>query len=87
MDEDLLHKVFKKYRAIIVFEEGVKQGGVGSAILEFASLKFYQVPVQLEGISDTFVPHGETAELLQEIGLDANGIRKKLQLLLNKVLG
>ena len=87
LDEDLLHKVFKKYRAIIVFEEGVKQGGVGSAILEFASLKFYQVPVQLEGISDTFVPHGETAELLQEIGLDANGIRKKLQLLLNKVLG
>ena len=87
LDEDLLHKVFKKYRAIIVFEEGVKQGGVGSAILEFASLKFYQVPVQLEGISDTFVPHGETAELLQEIGLDSNGIRKKLQLLLNKVLG
>ena len=87
LDEDLLHKVFKKYRAIIVFEEGVKQGGVGSAILEFASLKFYQVPVQLEGISDTFVPHGETAELLEEIGLDANGIRKKLQLLLNKVLG
>ena len=87
LDEDLLHKVFKKYRAIIVFEEGVKQGGVGSAILEFASLKFYQVPIQLEGISDTFVPHGETAELLEEIGLDANGIRKKLQLLLNKVLG
>ena len=87
LDEDLLHKVFKKYRAIIVFEEGVKQGGVGSAILEFASLKFYQVPVQLQGISDTFVPHGDTAELLQEIGLDSNGIRKKLQLLLNKVLG
>jgi 1-deoxy-D-xylulose-5-phosphate synthase len=87
LDEELLHKVFKKFKAVVVFEEGVKQGGVGSAVLEFASQKLYQVPVHLEGVSDVFVPHGDTDELFQEIGLDLNGITKKLQLLLNKVMG
>ena len=86
LDEELLHKVFNKFKTVVVFEEGVKQGGVGSAVLEFASQKMYQVPVHLEGISDIFIPHGDTDELFQEIGLDVNGITKKLQLLLNKVL-
>ena len=87
LDEELLHKVFNKFKTVVVFEEGVKQGGVGSAVLEFASQKLYQVPIHLEGVSDIFVPHGDTDELFQEIGLDVNGITKKLQLLLNKVLG
>ena len=86
LDEELLHKVFKKFKTVVVFEEGVKHGGVGSAVLEFASQKLYQVPIHLEGVSDIFVPHGDTDELFQEIGLDVNGITKKLQLLLNKVL-
>ena len=86
LDEKLLHKVFNKFKTVVVFEEGVKQGGVGSAVLEFASQKMYQVPTHLEGVSDIFVPHGDTDELFQEIGLDVNGIIKKLQLLLNKVL-
>ena len=86
LDEELLHKVFNKFKTVVVFEEGVKQGGVGSAVLEFASQKLYQVPIHLEGVSDIFVPHGDTDELFQEIGLDVNGIIKKLQLLLNKVL-
>ena len=87
LDEELLHKVFNKFKTVVVFEEGVKQGGVGSAVLEFASQKMYQVPIHLEGVSDIFIPHGDTDELFQEIGLDVNGITKKLQLLLNKVLG
>ena len=86
LDEKLLHKVFNKFKTVVVFEEGVKQGGVGSAVLEFASQKLYQIPIHLEGVSDIFVPHGDTDELFQEIGLDVNGIIKKLQLLLNKVL-
>ena len=87
LDEELLHKVFNKFKTVVVFEEGVKKGGVGSAVLEFASQKLYQVPIHLEGVSDIFIPHGDTDELFQEIGLDLSGITKKLQLLSNKVLG
>ena len=86
LDESLLHKVFKKFKAVVVFEEGVKHGGVGSAILEFASMQFYKTPIQLEGVPDKFIPHGSTEELFKEIGLDVIGITEKLQLILNKVM-
>lgn len=87
LDEVLLHRIFKKYEAVMVFEEGSKQGGVGSAILEFASQHQYQTPIHLEGIADSFVTHGKTEKLIQEVGLDVNSITKKLELLLNKLPG
>ena len=72
---------------VIVFEEGIKKGGVGSAILEFAAEREYQVPIILEGIGDQFVPHGNIADLMSEVGLDKKSIKNKLQLLLNKIQG
>ena len=87
LDEVLLHKIFKTYRAVIVFEEGIKKGGVGSAVLEFAAQHGYSIPINTEGIDDRFVSHGKTFDLLNEIGLDAETISNKLNLLLNKVSG
>ena len=87
LDEVLLHKIFKTYKAVIVFEEGIKKGGVGSAVLEFAAQNGYSIPINTEGIDDRFVSHGKTFDLLNEIGLDAETISNKLNLLLNKVSG
>ena len=87
LDEKLLHRIFKSYKAVIVFEEGVKQGGAGSALLEFASLHQYKIPVKVEGVSDNFVSHGKQEHLLAEVGLDEASISKKLDLLLNNISG
>ncbi len=87
LDEVLLHKIFKTYKAVIVFEEGIKKGGVGSAVLEFAAQHGYSIPINTEGIDDQFVSHGKTSDLLYEIGLDPETISNKLNLLLNKVSG
>ena len=87
LDEVLLHKIFKTYKAVIVFEEGIKKGGVGSAVLEFAAQNGYSIPINTEGIDDRFVSHGKTFDLLNEIGLDVETISNKLNLLLNKVSG
>ncbi|MFL2603770.1 MAG: 1-deoxy-D-xylulose-5-phosphate synthase [Flavobacteriaceae bacterium] len=87
LDEVLLHKIFKTYKAVIVFEEGIKKGGVGSAVLEFAAQHGYSIPINTEGIDDQFVSHGKTYDLLNEIGLDAETISNKLNLLLNKLSG
>ena len=87
LDELLLHKIFKTYKAVIIFEEGIKKGGVGSAVLEFAAQHGYSIPINTEGIDDRFVSHGKTFDLLNEIGLDAETISNKLNLLLNKVSG
>ena len=87
LDEVLLHKIFKTYKAVIVFEEGIKKGGVGSAVLEFAAQHGYSIPINTEGIDDQFISHGKTFDLLNEIGLDAKTISNKLNLLLNKLSG
>ena len=87
LDEVLLHKIFKTYKAVIVFEEGIKKGGVGSAVLEFAAQHGYSIPINTEGIDDRFVSHGKTFDLLNEIGLDVETISNKLNLLLNKLSG
>ena len=87
LDELLLHKIFKTYKAVIIFEEGIKKGGVGSAVLEFAAQHGYSIPINTEGIDDRFVSHGKTFDLLNEIGLDVETISNKLNLLLNKLSG
>ena len=87
LDELLLHKIFKTYKAVIIFEEGIKKGGVGSAVLEFAAQHAYSIPINTEGIDDRFVSHGKTFDLLNEIGLDVETISNKLNLLLNNLSG
>jgi len=82
-----LHHIFTHYKSLIIFEEGVKAGGAGSAILEFAAANSYSVPVQLEGVPDRFISHGKTAKLQEELGWDTAAMIKKLSLLLNKTLG
>ena len=78
LDEELLHSIFKKYKQLICYEEGTIKGGFGSAILEFAAKNKYPLPIVLEGLPDAFITQGSPEELLQAVGLDSEGIAKKL---------
>ncbi|MDR3653513.1 MAG: 1-deoxy-D-xylulose-5-phosphate synthase [Paludibacter sp.] len=79
LDESLLHEIGKNFKQIITIEDGVIQGGFGSAVLEFMSDNNYQVNVKRLGIIDTFVEHGTPEELYTMLGLDADGIAKSLK--------
>ena len=79
LDENLLHEVFNKYNKIITVEDGTVVGGFGSAILEFMAKHNYTAHVEIMGIPDRLVEHGSPKQLYDEIGLDANGIAKKLR--------
>ncbi|HET7733976.1 MAG TPA: 1-deoxy-D-xylulose-5-phosphate synthase [Paludibacter sp.] len=79
LDETMLHEVAKKFKRIITIEDGVIQGGFGSAVLEFMSDNNYQINVKRLGIEDTFIEHGTPEELYNMIGLDAEGIAKSIQ--------
>ena len=82
LDEKMLHEVFKKYKSILIIEDGAVSGGAGSAVLEFASVNKYKVKTVLMGIPDDFISHGTTPELLKDLGLDGEGIAKKIKTLL-----
>jgi len=78
IDENLLHQIFKSYRAIITIEDGTIKGGLGSEILEFASKNCYTNTVKIIGIPDEFIEHGKIQELQKDISLDAEGIRNAI---------
>jgi 1-deoxy-D-xylulose-5-phosphate synthase len=79
LDEKILHEIAKKFKQIVTIEDGVIQGGFGSAVLEFMSDNGYTVNVKRLGIPDTFVEHGTPEELYNMLGLDAEGICKSLK--------
>jgi len=69
MDEVLLHLIFKKHQTIITLEDGVKSGGFGSAVLEFAASHNYKNNIHLLGVSDDFPEQGTIDELQDLSGL------------------
>jgi len=83
LDEVLLHKVFKKFDAIITIEDGTIKGGFGSAILEFASEHNYQNRIKILGVPDVFINHGTTEELYEICGVDVLSIKHLLMNALN----
>lgn len=78
LDENLLHEVFRKYKRIVTIEDGVVEGGLGSAVCEFAVSQHYTQEIVRIGVPDRFITHGSIAELQKECGLDAESISKVL---------
>lgn len=74
LDEELLHEVFTRFSRIITVEDGVIQGGFGSAILEFMSDHGYDAEVKRLGIPDKFIEHGSPRELYHECRFDDESI-------------
>lgn len=85
IDEDLLHRVFKKFSGIITVEDGTVIGGLGSAVLEFLSDHNYNAHVVRLGIPDHFIEHGSVEELQQECGYDAEGIIRAARQLVRSI--
>ena len=82
IDTKLLHTIFQSHTTIVSIEDGTIHGGMGSAILEFASQNNYQNNIEVMGIPDTFIEHGSINELQKSIGLDIDGIKNKILSLL-----
>ncbi|MBP1614299.1 MAG: dxs [Bacteroidetes bacterium] len=74
LDANMLHEIGGKFKKILTIEDGVIQGGMGSAILEFLSDNNYYPKVVRMGLPDKFIQHGSIAELHQLCGLDATSI-------------
>lgn len=74
LDEAMLADVAARFSRVVVTEDGVMSGGVGSAVLEFFCARGITIEVRLIGIPDQFVEHGTVAELRDDVGLTAAAI-------------
>lgn len=74
LDEEMLHEIGKRFSRIVTVEDGVRQGGMGSAVLEFMADHGYAPQVKRLGIEDKFIQHGSVKELYTLCGIDQAGI-------------
>jgi len=78
LDERLLTEVAARFHKIVTLEDGVRTGGLGSAVLEWLSDHGASIPVVRLGLPDHFVEHGSLKELHRLCGIDVEGIKKAL---------
>lgn len=82
LDGQLLEEIGKKFKKIITIEDGVRNGGFGSAVLEWFNDHEYAPSVQRMGLPDEFVTHGSVDELRRIVGLDAPHIKQNIEAML-----
>ena len=73
-DTEILKDVAQQFDRIITIEDGAREGGFGSAVLEWLEDNGYRKNVVRLGLPDHFVEHGTVAELQHIVGIDAEGI-------------
>jgi len=75
IDKSTLSKAISEAAVVITVEEGTLEGGFGSAVLEMANSEGLDSRhLRRLGLPDRFVEHGERNELLESLGLLADGI-------------
>ena len=84
LDVDLIGTLSRKIPRIITVEENVRQGGFGSAVLEYlAEQEITGFRLKCIGIPDTFVEHGAQDFLRSKYGVDASAIFNAAKKLMN----
>jgi 1-deoxy-D-xylulose-5-phosphate synthase len=68
-----------RHRAVITVEDGVRDGGIGMTISEQVGCVRPEVPVDVLGLPTRFMRHGEAHHILAQLGLDADGIERRIR--------
>jgi len=78
LDGDLLLEIAKKSKQWYIFSDSQKQGGVGSALLEFISENDLEIKVKSFEYGDTYIQHGDTKLLEQDLGILPEQLAKQI---------
>jgi 1-deoxy-D-xylulose-5-phosphate synthase len=79
LDADAIRTHLRPGKPLIVIEEGVAMGGIGEQIAALALSDGWSGPFIHIAMPDSFPAHGTQAEILNELGLDAEGIAARLR--------
>ena len=78
LDLELLKEVAETHEHLVTLEDGTRKGGAGAAVLEALQDLGLVKPVLVIGFEDEFTEHGDPAVLMQQYGLTASGIQKRI---------
>lgn len=79
LDDKLLTEIGERFSKIITVEDGIRAGGMGSAVLEWMSDHGYSPKIKRLGLPDHFVEHGTVEQLRKVCGLDNDSVRKVIE--------
>ena len=78
LDEKILNEIGQKFQKIITIEDGVRNGGMGSAITEWMNDHNYHPTIQRLGLPDNFVEHGTIPQLQAIVGIDKANVKEAI---------
>lgn len=78
LDKQLIDELASSHDVLVTIEDNVIAGGAGSGVNEYLLSKGIAIKVLNIGIPDQFIKHGTQEEVHQELGLDVQGILKKI---------
>ncbi len=79
LDVALLRQLAESHTALVTVEEGAIMGGAGAAVAEALAEMGIVMPILHLGLPDSFIDHGDAAQLLSLCGLDASGITTSIR--------
>jgi len=79
IDVDLLRDLAHNHDYLVCVEENAEQGGAGSAVLETLAQQGCLRPTLLCGIPDIVTEHGDSAILLDNLGLSADKLIQRIR--------
>ena len=79
IDNDLLQELAQTHDYLVCLEENTTQGGAGSAVLESLAFSGCLKPTLLCGIPDIVTEHGDTALLMDKMGLSERALLKRIE--------
>lgn len=78
LDIQTLQEVAQSHHRLVTLEDGTRMGGAGSAVLEALQDMKISKEVLVLGFEDEFTEHGDPNVLMQQYGLTATGIQKRI---------
>lgn len=79
IDEELIVRLARSHDRIVTLEENAEQGGAGGAVLEVLAKHGICKPVLLLGVADTVTEHGDPKKLLDDLGLSAEAVERRVR--------
>ncbi|MFM2364745.1 MAG: hypothetical protein RLY79_414 [Actinomycetota bacterium] len=68
----------QRYKSVVVLEDGIKHGGIGSSISEMFREAGLAAPIHSIGVPLEFIEHSKRAEIMSDLGITAQNIARSI---------
>jgi 1-deoxy-D-xylulose-5-phosphate synthase len=68
----------QRYKSVVVLEDGIKHGGIASAISELFREAGLNTPIHSIGVPLEFIEHSKRAEIFNDLGITAQNIARSI---------